>query len=429
MKNIAPSLAALALAGIAATPSFGASVADDLQIKVKGVIQARATVGANATDATGGDQDFYNTNNAAGTAASTQSEDVRFGIRRARLAFDATNSTGWFANTTIRAETIELSGSNNNAQSVNIYYAYIGKRFKGEVIEQELKLGLDKPFNNEGSISSSNQLFGVARPLATMIDFQREPGASYRVAAPFLRAGVDVQNSTNLTRASTAAGANRGNLDRKPSPFTSFRIEVAPGADFMPAKKTESWAGVEGKAALLGFEWQDSGNTYAVNNQERSLQVFGPDLLAHYNGLSFLAEYRWSKISSESTLGALPAGQTDAIKGKSWDAQLGYAIPLENGLVVEPALGYSIVNMNKDVDESSTWGLNASRDNNVANPAGFLTGGLVGTNFGSGSQVNAGINLYWNGHANKTQIGYMNWKAEDGDAKAHAFYVQQQVTF
>ena len=452
MKNLSPSLAALALAGIAATPSFGASIADDLTLKVKGVIQARATLGADATDNQGNGQDFYGTNGVGAnpnpaTSTGSESEMVRFGIRRARLSFDAANSTGWFANTTIRAEPIELSGGNANSTGVAIYYAYIGKRFKGETIEHELKLGLDKSWNNEGSISSSNQLFGVSRPLATLIDFQREPGVSYKLSAPFLKAGFDIQNGTNLSRNAGSTppspvgpntNGNSGNYDKKPTPFTSFRIEVSPGAEFMPVKKTESWAGAEGRHALLGFEYQNSGNSYAVINEERKFTEFGPDLMGHWNGLSFLAEYRWTKLSQESTgASSLPSTAPGSIDGQSWGVQGGYAIPLENGLVIEPAIRYSITNLDSDQEENSSWGLNGSRDNNVGNPANYLTqtgltnAGIAAgsTNFGSGSQFDIGVNLYWNGHANKTQIGYMMWTAESGSAEASAFYVQQQVTF
>lgn len=450
MKNLSPSLAALALAGIAATPSFGASIADDLSLKVKGVIQARATLGADATTNQGAGQDFYGTAGAGGSpnpaaTSGSDSEDVRFGIRRARLTLEAKNSTGWFANTTIRADSIELSGGNNNSQPLQIYYAYIGKTFVSETVEHQLKFGLDKPFHNQASISSSTQLFGVTRPVAPVIDFQREPGISYRVAAPFLKAGVDVQNGTNINRAATPpspvgpnTNGNSGNYDETPSPFMSFRIEASPGAKYMPVKKLESWAGAEGTHALLGFEWQNSGNSYAVVNEERNVTVMGPDLLLHHNGWSFLAEYRWNQLDREST-GASDLANTEAsaIDGQNWGVQVGYALPLENGLVIEPAIRFSVTDLDDSIDENSSWGLNGTRDNNTGSSANLLTqtgltnAGIAGgsANLGSGSQFDIGVNLYWNGHANKTQIGYMMWTAEAGPAEASAFYVQQQVTF
>ena len=450
VKNLSPSLAALALVGAAVAPTFGASIADDFTLKVKGVIQARATVGAKATDNRGESQDFYSTNGLGAVPnvnnyTGTESEMVRFGLRRVRIAFEAANTTGWFANTTIRAEPVELSGTAaNSGVGLALYYAFIGKRFKTEIVEHELKIGLDKPFHNEGSISSSAQLFGLQRSTAALIDFQRSPGIAYRISAPFLRAGVDIQNSTNTTRTATIpttvggnTSASPGNYDQKPTPFYSFRIEFAPGADMMPTRKTESWAGAEGTHVLIGFDYQNSGKTYAVANEKRTLSVMGPDLMAHWNGLSFLAEYRISKLDRESTTTPFGSDEAEAIDGSVWGAQIGYAIPMDSGLIIEPALRYSVLNMNKDQEERSQWGLNASRDNALGNPSGYLTqtgltnAGIAGgsSNFGSGNQFDLGMNLYWNGHANKTQIGFMKWTAEKGDGKASAIYVQQQVTF
>jgi len=450
VKNLSPSLAALALVGAAVAPTFGASIADDFTLKVKGVIQARATVGAKATDNRGESQDFYSANGLDAIPSSaaytgTESEVARFGLRRVRIGFEAANTTGWFANTTIRAEPVELSGTAaNSGVGLALYYAFIGKRFKTEIVEHELKIGLDKPFHNEGSISSSNQLFGLQRSAAAIEDFQRSPGIAYKISAPFLRAGVDLQNATNTTRTATIPSTtgnntanNSGNYDQKPTPFYSFRIEFAPGADFMPTKKTESWAGEEGTHLLFGFGYQNSGNTYAVANEKRSLSVMGPDILAHWNGLSFLAEYRISKLERESTTTPFGSGEAESIAGSVWGAQVGYAIPMESGLVIEPALRYSVLDMSKDQEERSQWGLNGSRDNALANPSSYLTqtgltnAGIAGgsSNLGSGNQFDLGMNLYWNGHKNKTQIGYMKWTAEKGDGQASAIYIQQQVTF
>lgn len=449
MKHLTPSLALLALTGLATTTASAASIADDLQIKVKGYVQARATLGASAATNNGTDQDYYS-NVVPGTTTppsgvngvpGSESQALNFGIRRVRLTFEATNTTGWFSNVTLRDEPIELSGdsstapANGNTNGVQIFLAYIGKRFKTDSLEQELKIGLNKPYNSDSAIASDQQLFGVDRPLSTLISFEREPGVSYKLTAPFLRAGVDVQNGTNSNRAALAAtGPGSGNYDARPSPFYSARIEAAPGKEFMAAKKTESYVGAPGTQIMLGADYQNSGRSYAVADQERTMQVYGPDLLVHYNGLTFLAEYRWTKMHGEATAGA--AGNQD-IDGKSWDAQAGYAIATEIGLVIEPALRFSVMNFDSSQDERSSWGLNTSRDNAVGNMAGaFTNAGLSSAalasgaaNLGSGSQLDVGVNLYWNGQANKTQIGYLRWNAEAGDADASAFYIQQQVTF
>ncbi len=438
MKHLTPSLATLALTGLATASASAASIADDLQLKVKGYIQARATIAASADNTTGGGQDYYATN-VPGMPATTpasvpgsESDFLRFSIRRIRLTFEATNSTGWFSNVTLRDEPIEASGGNNPNAGVSIFAAYIGKRFLSDSLEHEFTVGLMKPYNNDSSLPSNNLLFGVDRPVSTLIVFQREPGLSYKLSAPFLRAGVDLQNGTNINRSSPTAAS--GNADAKPSPFMSARIEASPGAEFMPAKKSESWMGADGTHVVLGGDWQNTGRSYAVTDQQRKMIVYGPDLLIHAKGLTFLAEYRWTHLSEEATG---PTGINDSIDGRHWGAQAGYAIPTDMGVTIEPALRFSVMNFDRDQEEHSSWGLNSSRDNAVGNMATVLqTGNLTGANLatgaanlGSGAQLDVGLNLYWNGQQNKTQFGYQRWESEAGAASAAAFYVQQQVIF
>ena len=439
MKYLTPSLAILALSGFVTTSASAASIADDLQVKIKGYVQARATVAASATAADGSDVDYYSnivpssaTPPSVTSAPGSESEVVRFGIRRIRLTFEATNSTGWFSNVTLRDEPIELSGGNNNNFGVTIYQAFIGKIFRTNDLEHSLKFGLDKPFHDESSIGSTALLFGVDRPISTLLTFQREPGIAYKLSAPFLRIGGDLQNGTNVNR--SAGTATSANYDARPSPFMSFRIEVSPGEDMMPKKKTESYLGAQGNELLLGGDWQNTGRSYAVADQQRQMTVYGPDLLWHLNGLTMLAEFRWSRLNEEATGGA---ATNEKIDGRHWGAQAGYAFITPMGIVIEPALRYSVMNFDHSQDEQSSWGLNTTRDNAVGNMANVLsTPGLTSANLasgvanlGSGAQWDVGINLYWNGFANKTQIGYQRWSSEAGEADASAFYVQQQVMF
>lgn len=429
----------IACTGMTWSSLTAASIADDLQLKIKGYAQARATVAAAATTVDGTDADYYSnivpgstTPPSLTSVPGDESEVVRFGLRRVRLTFEATNSTGWFSNVTVRAEPIELSGGNNNSAGVAIYQAFIGKIFKASSLEHTLKFGLDKSFNNDSTISSTGILMGVERPISTLISFQREPGIAYKLTAPALRVGVDLQNGTNVNRsAGTAASAN---YDARPSPYTSFRIEVSPGADMMPKKKSESYLGVPGNELLLGGDWQNTGRSYAVADQQRMLSVYGPDLLWHLNGLTMLAEFRWTKLNAESTA---TAAADENINGRHWGAQAGYAIVTGGGLIIEPGLRYSLMNFDDGEDERSSWGLNSSRDNAVGNLANALSNTTLSNatlasganNLGSGTQLDVGVNLYWNGFANKTQIGYQRWSSEAGEASASAFYVQHQVLF
>ncbi len=426
----------------AAAAKVKAAVKDsDIVIKVRGSLQGRASVLGSATDNTGAAQDFY----AANAANGSESEISRLSIRRARLTVDGRSKNDWFANVTLRADNVGTSGTaSTGGSAISLYQAFIGKTFKSGDFEHDVKFGLDKIHNNDSTISTTSLLFPGDRSIATLISAQREIGLSYQFRAPFLRAGFDVQDNPNLSRnanqPSTVGNnsvANTGNYDGRPTPATSFRIEVAPGADYLPKKKQESYIGAYGTEIVLGFDWQNSGKTYAVANESRDLSIFGPDLLVHFDSFTFLAEYRFTKLNREATNGSLSPQELEIIDGRHWDAQIGYAIPIDNGVVIEPALRFSVTDWNKDADEHSQWGANSSRDNGGVIPTnllsqGNLTSGAVSsgsTNFGSGSQIDLGLNLYWNGHANKTQIAYSWWTAEAGAAEASVITVQHQLVF
>ena len=407
---------------------------DDLQVKIRGYLQGRATVGASAQNAAGDDQDYF-----AGNAnAGSESETARLAFRRIRLSAEFRSASDWFGLITLRADQVGTSGtaSTGGAQPT-FFQAFFGKTFKSGDFEHEVKFGLDKIYNNDSSISSTTGLLAVDRPLASLLASQREIGLGYFFRSPILRAGVEIQDNANLTRTATGPTAPTGNYDKKPQLATSGRIEFAPGAEYLPKRKQESYVGAYGTEVLLGFDYQNSGKSYAVANESRALTILGPDLLVHYDAFTFLAEYRISTLDREATSGTLANGQIDSLEGKHWNAQLGYVLPLDLAFKVEPAIRFSAIDWSKDDDEKSGWGVNAARDNNVTSPTGLLsaanltTAGVTSgtTNLGSGSEIDLGLNLYWNGHANKTQLAYTSWKAEDGDGRAQAFIAQHQVTF
>ncbi len=411
----------------------------DLQIKLKGYVQGRATLGASADTSAGAGQDYYAANN----AGSDESETARLAFRRIRLSAELRSRNDWFGLLTLRADNIGTSGTTSanstGNPAVTIYQAYIGKTFNAGGFEHDLKFGLDKIYNNDSTISSSAGLLALDRPLATLLSSQREIGVQYQFRAPFLRAGADIQDNSNLSRTVATGNPTSGNYSHRPVPATSLRVEIAPGADYLPTKKQESYVGAYGTQALLGFDWQDSGKSYAVANEARKLQLFGPDLLIHHDAITFLAEYRWSRFDRTQTAGApFVANEADHLSGRHWNAQIGYAIPVDLGFVIEPALRYSRIDWSTANDERSAWGTNSARDNNVTTPTGLLgsTSALTNTgldsgstNLGSGNEIDVGLNLYWNGHANKTQLAYTSWTAESGEGRAHAFVVQHQVTF
>jgi hypothetical protein len=82
-------------------------------------------------------------------------------------------------------------------------------------------------------------------------------------------------------------------------------------------------------------------------------------------------------------------------------------------MVIEPAARFGIIDLNKD-------------NKNETAPYGNLQTGDDGQ---SGKQTDIGVNFYWAGHSNKTQIEFENWKAESGSAKAEIFRLQHTLAF
>ena len=402
MKTTVPTLTALITLAAVGVPAFGASIADDLVIKPKAQIQVRAQFGAAATDDAGEDRNLYN-------GAQGDTEAVRFSVRRARFGAEAKNSTGWYGVFQIRAgERVDAGdATTSKTRTAELYYANLGKVFKQDGFEIDLHGGLDKPFNGESSISSSAYLLPMDRPNAHFIEY-RDVGAGVKgTFAEMFRAGIDVQNGStalNPDADSDAAGL-----------FTSLRVEVSPGKAFMPAKKMESFAGSEGHHLVIGFDYQSDGDALSTvsgdtvgNDQVRSRSTMGPDILYHLNGLTALADWRMR------TTGASP----DDVKAQVWTIQAGYAFPLEAGFAIEPAVRFSMIDLDKDVDDEGP---------NPFNQGEYRAGQ-------SGEEFSLGLNAYWNGHANKTQLAYTSWKSEgapDGEEEsdAHIITLQHQVTF
>ncbi len=439
MKTLSPSLAALALVGMAAHLN-AATIADDLKLKVKGQVQVRGQFGAQATTAGtptvgGKDADFYN-----GYTAGAKSDQARFSIRRARIAVEAKNDTGWSAQITIRGgEGVDAGGApakGDGDRPVSLYYAYIAKAWKLEPVEIELRAGLDKPFTSESSISSSTYALPSDRPTAYLVDMNRAPGLGVKVTSDYVTAGFDVQNNSNNPNPSgTAATANTGSATGGEGStnglYYSARIEASPGAEYKPARKQESYAGAPGTHIVIGLEYltQADANTAVaapapnttnkVNQQTRV--VFGPDLLVHYDGLTALVDYKLTSVDQENAdFNSDTAGNQNEMKGTALSFTAAYAFPMEAGFVVEPAARYSMIDLN--TDEKEVRGQPALN-------AGEFRPQLSNDANGSADEITVGVNLYWNGHKNKTQLAYSMYTAEKGDGEASVFTVQHQLTF
>lgn len=424
MKHPVKTLAALALVG-AVAPAFGASIKDDqMSLAFKGVIQARVDLMNDGSNATGGDYDVLR-------GVDGSSEPMRFDVRRARFGVEA-KMGDWKAVLTIRAEKNDTIGSaggssaldpggtaNGGANTANanrtlqLYYANITRSFKlDDGLVLAVRGGLDKAYNAESSISSSTFLF----PSDTVVDErieQRNVGVGAMLTSAFINAGIDIQNNSTTTKDGDASAAGVKN-----GLFYSGRIEFTPVAEWMPTKKMQSFTGKEGTHLVIGADVQvddknlngaaaAAGGTYVSTKTV----AYGPDVLFHWNGLTAYAEYRMSKVTRDVVAGAAQAD----LEGRFWDIMAGYAIPVSD-IYVEPAIRFSSVDTDKNTEVTNA-GYNAG-----------AAGGAI-DNGGDGTTFELGVNLYFDGHNNKMQIGFQHWSAENGDADANIIRIQQQISF
>ena len=426
MKYPVKTLAALALVG-AVAPAFAVSIKDDqMSLAIKGVVQVRANLLNDGSDATGGDWDPLR-----GQAGSA--ETARFDVRRARLGVEA-KMGDWKAVLTMRAEkndTASNAGGNEaltpaaggGNRTVQLYYANITRSFKlDDGVVLAVRGGLDKAYNAESSISSSNFLF----PSDTVVDErieQRNVGVGAILTSPFVNAGFDIQNNSTGVKdpqAQSAAGATKTN-----GLFYSFRIEASPMAEWMPAKKMQSFVGKEGTHLVVGVDFQTDGDNLtnetpavATTFVVTKTMAYGPDVLFHWNGLTAYAEYRWDKITANTVTDATSASvAAPDVKGKFFNIQAAYAMPVSE-IVIEPAIRYSKVDSNTNATNNSTYGGGGT--------------GTVGNNIdngGDGRTIDIGVNLYFDGHSNKLSIAYQNWKAEGGSGDASIIRIQEQISF
>ena len=445
MKHLTPTLAILAITGLA--PAFGANFADDLTLKPKAVIQVRDQLGASGTDSAGNDYNIYNGAN-GGTDVS------RISYRRARFGVEASNSTGWGGLFQVRAgERADAGAAPGTGQAVTLYYAYINKTWKTDQTTHTITGGLYKSLNNETLYSSSAFLFPQDRAVCGLLE-RRNPGIGYWGSAlSMINWGIDLQHGSKVgtvdgtyTSQDATTKTYTGLSTESNGLAYSFRVDFAPTPEMMPKKRQESYCGGEGMHFVLGFDFQSDPNqitpanaaapantTNGGKSTKSSITMYGPDLLFHFNGLTVVADYRMRETKKEAIDANIPAANDtsyDKVKGAIFDLQAGYAFSMEGGWALEPAIRYGKVDRDKDIDDGDVANANGSV-NTVGTP--YSSGEWDGKK--SGSEWGIGLNFYWNGHANKTQLAFTSWTGEgcnstSGSApKAKIFTIQHQITF
>ena len=429
MKHLVPTLSTLALIGMSATALSAASISpkeDNLTIGLSGALQTRATIGADGTTASGGDYDPLTGTN------GQKSQAVHFEIRRLRLGISGTYKDDWRGVVTLAADKAD-SDYYNSGRAVSLYAAYVAKKIKTGDIDHEILFGLDKPFTNESSYSSSAYLLPTNRPSGDFIDYAgRSVGVNYKLISPMFVFGAGFMNGKTVASTTTPAVyvfSDGTGAETTPGYIANARIEMAPGAAMMPKKKQESYLGAEGTHVLLGLEvlkeWNKqvavTGANAATAYSSVDTTIWGPDLLAHFNGLTGIAEWKHRSTQTEAFNNVGAGGApVDPINASVWSVQAGYAFPMPSTMVLEPALRFSKIDMDRNNDPESSSYRRGVDYNSLA---------TEGRNQQSGALIEAGVNLYITGNSNKLQLSYLDWKAEADEGAAHMFILQHQLTF
>ncbi len=450
-------LSAIALGGLCLPALHAVSISDDVVklgvgIRVQTRIQSADSVGSSDADvaANPGEDEFNVQQN-----NFSKNDPVDFSIRRARVIFTGSYGANWKFNSTLMADTLDTAGTTSASRAVNMRYLWVERAFKHEGDMAHLvKFGLDKPFfNATDTMSSSRMLFATKAPSEFPISTvkPRGVGLSYKFAHPMFVVGADLQNNVLTKNAAFFTEAENATVKNQTDEgfWYSGRLEFTPlfNAEWFDAKRSESYVGKEGHHLILGLKYGvndeailEPAGTDADAFVETSLGTttsYGVDLLFHWNAISFYADYMAVNTEAEPVDESTAAGQATALDVDSTiiSAQIGYAFVLGGDYVLEPALRYSIIDLDTDNDnEERDYGQTGIVDTTgpTGNDITQTAGGLATSeqeNGSSGDQIEIGINLYLDGHNNKFNLAYQMWDAEAGAADANIIRLQHQLNF
>jgi hypothetical protein len=404
---------------------MGAAVtvsSDDLQLSIGALIQARVD-GSKATDGQGHDYSIESGNDL------TNSPTASFYLRRARIIFKGIYQGTWGFNITFRNDGAGKAQTNTGAaENPLLQQAFIYRLFKSGDFTQQVQIGQDYAWHNRSAnvVSSAEQLLPNNEATNALLN-SRAPGVGYRLSAPWITFGADIQNNTAHT------GGQAGTLadeDRAEGLFYSARIEFTPEGEYKVAKDTETFVGKKGTGFRIGADVAYNQNARVTSaaaipagtpNSSTSTTDEGIDGLFHWDGLTVLAESRWDHVANKADAG----GDLPTSNKQTWFVQAGYAFPV-SGIVIEPALRYQLIDLKTTTTATDLY--NGSNDDWGS----------------SGRQIDVGVNFYWAGNASKTQLEYTNWRgdgygntatppaaASNGTtlAKASIIRLQEQIAF
>ena len=371
-RFVVPSLAALAL--VPAAQAFEIDTGD-ASLSIEPRIQSRIEF-ASASDAAGNDYDIWDT-------TSTDPQSVNMYIRRARLYFKGKAFDNIKFEATLYADEIGAV-QRRDGTGVDFRYATVGWEQKTDDMKHYVRFGLQKQTAVAGDFdSSSKQLFPNGR-LSASYAGPRSVGLAYFLTAPMFNLRVGLADEPDSTP-----------TDNNDWHFFA-RIATGLKEDWALDKRSESFLGKEGFAheVGLGFDIRSEGSDPDNNS---GATVISLDYNVHYN-----------QISGNVDLLLLDQDAGN-VSGQIFLVQGAYAVPLESGAVVEPALRFTLVDNDTDDDNELS----------VLEEEGGE----------SGTYIDLGVNYYINKHNNKFQAGIQIFSAEDGEGDATVFRIGHQLEF
>ncbi|MDA3962547.1 MAG: porin [Planctomycetota bacterium] len=358
-------LAALAL--VPAAQAFEIA-GDAWSMKIEPRIQSWLEIGSTSANST--DVDPFS------GVVTDDAQSFNFRIRRARLYFKGSHQDGWNFEVEMNADNIASTSGGNAGNDVDFAKVYAGKTIESDGIEHNIWWGLysagDYGLTTTGAYSSAKLLFPNERTTKIIVPSTSGVGVGYSIAAGAFGGNLAISESD-----SKAAGA-----DDDADLFIAARFYTSIDEEKMTGL-TESFLGKDGFHHQLGV-----GINYEMQAGDTSQIAYGIDYLFHMDAWSAQAEF----IGSSRDNGTA-GNDTD---GLAFNVQGGYALPQDNGTVIEPALRLTYVDADTDLDDED--------------------GVLVGEGYASGLYIDAGANYYLDGHGNKFQLALQYFGAEgDGD--------------
>ncbi len=379
VRTLVPSLALLV-----SLPAAGSAVellSGDISVDLSVRIQSRLEV-ISASDATGEDYDIWD----GPVAAGEEAHNVNLMFRRARAWISGSYKDNTKFNLTFAADNTGARGQGLNDDQWEMLYGWVSHTMQTEAADHTLVFGKFVPAFTPTLYNSSGSLLFPTRRLSTTLSTPLSTMAlEYRLGSEYVDAYAGVIEADEI------GGDDGGDY------WFYLRGETAFLPEYKAPKRTESFLGAEGMDWLVGAA---VATRIDGDDEDEEITQFGLDGLFHRDALtaSFDFIYRTADTGPDTDVTSMVI-----------EAQGGYCFPLENDLLLEPALRLALVDQNDDDDDETTP---YSRD-----------GGA------SGMYITAGVNCYFDGHHHKLQAALTSFTPEDGDADAVIFRLQHQLSF